>query len=447
MANPSLEDVTTSVLARLPQLEEGHLLEIADLCALPNDKKVKAKGKGRSAVLRLVLSFLTGEEIEAQADGGLELLVKVQGKLKTWEKKNKEKEEGKEIKSPAMTPVPPLSSIPMDAARKEFKIKGQIGDPGQREKLPFTSLVHQIDRALSRGYPEADVVDAVINAMVPGLSLRAYLETKPDLDLPVLRRLLRSHYREKEATELYHDLTRAVQEPKESPQEFLLRMLALRQKILFASKEANAAFSYDATLVQGMFLHSLLTGITNENIKSDLKPLLQKVETTDEALVEQINIAANNEEERQQKLATTRKARVSELNSVPTKKEDKQKNEDPQDPPKHQPHQDNKWNFHQMREDIRSMIRAELAAVSQPQPLMTSMGPPQGPPDRGPEWGCQNCRTAGRGPSCRHCFRCGGNDHFLRDCRHNQSENARGAPDRGNGYPTSRPARQYPQQQ
>ena len=139
MANPSLEDVTTSVLARLPQLEEGHLLEIADLCALPNDKKVKAKGKGRSAVLRLVLSFLTGEEIEAQADGGLELLVKVQGKLKTWEKKNKEKEEGKEIKSPAMTPVPPLSSIPMDAARKEFKIKGQIGDPGQREKLPFTS--------------------------------------------------------------------------------------------------------------------------------------------------------------------------------------------------------------------------------------------------------------------------------------------------------------------
>lgn len=148
------------------------------------------------------------------------------------------------------------------------------------------------------------MVDAIINAIVPGLTLRSYLECKPELDLQVLRWLLLSHYQEKEATELYHNLTGAVQSPKESPQEFLLRMLALREKILFASKVADATFRHDAKLVQGMFLHLLLTGVASENIKRDLKPLLQNANTRDEVLLERINVAANNEMEQNQKQGT-----------------------------------------------------------------------------------------------------------------------------------------------
>ena len=34
----------------------------------------------------------------------------------------------------------------------EFKLSGQIGEPGQMEKLTFVSLMHQIDSGLNRGY-------------------------------------------------------------------------------------------------------------------------------------------------------------------------------------------------------------------------------------------------------------------------------------------------------
>ena len=294
---------------------------------------------------------------------------RVQGKMKEWARGKEEKSEEGKVSQPTVVNSPPAGSsvFSPDQLRKEFKIKGQIGDPGQKDKLPFSSLVHQIDRALSRGYPEEDIVDAIIT-MVPGLPLRAYLETKPALNLPVLRRLLCSHYCEKEATELYHDLTRAVQDPKESPQEFLLRMLALRQKILFASQEADAAFTYDSTLVQGMFLHSLLTGIANENIKGDLKPLLQDVSTTDEALLEKVNITANNETERQQKQTSTRRTTVQEVNASTPKGSEGQKRDE--STPRH----GEALNLRQMREDIRATVRSELAAVTQPQP---SVPPPQ----------------------------------------------------------------------
>ena len=50
--------------------------------------------------------------------------------------------------------------------RREIKISGQIGEPGQTEKLTFVSLMHQIDSGLKRDYQENEIVDAVIRAWV-----------------------------------------------------------------------------------------------------------------------------------------------------------------------------------------------------------------------------------------------------------------------------------------
>ena len=47
--------------------------------------------------------------------------------------------------------------------RREFKICGQIGEPGQHDKLTYVSLIHQIDSAIESGYSEKDVSDAIIN--------------------------------------------------------------------------------------------------------------------------------------------------------------------------------------------------------------------------------------------------------------------------------------------
>lgn len=89
--------------------------------------------------------------------------------------------------------------------RKGFKIVGQIGEPDQRDKLTYSSLAHQIENGLKRGYPEAEIVDAVIRAISPGLQLRSYLEGKPDLTLPILRCILHSHFQEKSVTECKRD--------------------------------------------------------------------------------------------------------------------------------------------------------------------------------------------------------------------------------------------------
>ena len=85
---------------------------------------------------------------------------------------------------------------------REFKLSGQIGEPGQTEKLSFGSLMHQIASGLKRGYKESEIVDALIRAISPYSSLRSYVETLCDLSLAKLRRILRVHHREKAASEV-----------------------------------------------------------------------------------------------------------------------------------------------------------------------------------------------------------------------------------------------------
>ena len=76
------------------------------------------------------------------------------------------------------------------------------------------------------------------------MSLPSYIETKPDLSLPQLPKVLRIHYCEKTASELYQQLTTMCQTPKESMQQFLLRIMDARNKVVFTSKEADADFKY-----------------------------------------------------------------------------------------------------------------------------------------------------------------------------------------------------------
>ena len=135
-----------------------------------------------------------------------------------------------ELKATVVTVSKLTTSDLKSVLRREFKISGQIGGPGQKDKLTFVSLVRQIEGASSKGYSDVEVIDGVIRAITPSMKLRSYLETISDLTLPRLRAILRSHFQEKSATELYQQLTTIVQTPEESPQSFLIRALDLRQK-------------------------------------------------------------------------------------------------------------------------------------------------------------------------------------------------------------------------
>lgn len=63
---------------------------------------------------------------------------------------------------------------PMD--RKDFKMTGQIGEMGQKDKLNFTGLVREIERGVQKGFDEGEIVEAVIQSIVPEVRLKSYLE-------------------------------------------------------------------------------------------------------------------------------------------------------------------------------------------------------------------------------------------------------------------------------
>ena len=151
-----------------------------------------------------------------------------EGKPYVEEKSKVEEKPKVEDLKPKVEDVKPLYFQPSDFKR-EFKIIGQIGEPGQKDKLSFVSLARQIEGALQKGYKPPEIVDAVVRAINPGMRLRSYLEGLEGLTLPRLRSILRSHYQEKSTTELYRQLSTLAQEPQEGPQVFLLLVFSVTQ--------------------------------------------------------------------------------------------------------------------------------------------------------------------------------------------------------------------------
>jgi hypothetical protein len=133
---------------------------------------------------------------------------------------------------------------------RDFKIQGTIGEVGQKDKLGYQSLMLQVEIGLGKGYTDKEIVTAVIRAVQPGLQLRSYLESVDDLTLARLRKILRFHFHEKNATESYQALTNIAQQPNEDSEAFLMRALTIGQKILFASKESGSEIDTELTVLR-----------------------------------------------------------------------------------------------------------------------------------------------------------------------------------------------------
>ena len=169
--------------------------------------------------------------------------------------------------------------------KHEFRIKGQIGEPEQNDKLSFVSMIKQIDSGIGKGYEEHEIIDGVIQVIIPNVKLRRYLGTLKGLTLPRLRKILRSHYKEKDSIFLYQGLITMCQGPKESPLSCLFRALDMHQKILFASHNP----SYNPELLQGMFLQCLETGFQDDNIAAKMKSMVAEKGISDQDLIKRLN--------------------------------------------------------------------------------------------------------------------------------------------------------------
>ncbi|KAK0144753.1 hypothetical protein N1851_016793 [Merluccius polli] len=165
--------------------------------------------------------------------------------------------------SPASTQNTPERVVPLKDLpyfqRREFKVHGgQIGD--QSSEVSYGSISKQIDEGVREGFADAEVVRGVLRIIKPG-TFRDMLSNKDDLAIPELRVFLRSHLGEKATTEMFQELMCARQAEQESPQQFLYRMIGLKQRLLFQSKQADTDISYDPKTIQEVFLNTIYQGL------------------------------------------------------------------------------------------------------------------------------------------------------------------------------------------
>lgn len=59
---------------------------------------------------------------------------------------------------------------------------------------------------------------------------------------------------EKSTTELFQELITAKQHENETPQQFLYRMVGLKQRVILTSKQADTEIKYETQTVQNALL-------------------------------------------------------------------------------------------------------------------------------------------------------------------------------------------------
>ena len=104
-----------------------------------------------------------------------------------------------------------LGAVWFDSERiafpKDFKIRGGIGDAGQKDNLSYVSLLKQMGGGKDKGYSDKEIVNAGIKAIISGLYLENVLETTDNLTLGRLMRFFQSHFVERNTLDLSQHLT------------------------------------------------------------------------------------------------------------------------------------------------------------------------------------------------------------------------------------------------
>ena len=312
----------------------------------------------------------------------------------------------------------PVKGVEQSIFRRDFKILGVVGELGQKDKLGYQALISQIEAGLAKGYADKEVVSAVVRAVQPGLQLRSYLENMTELTLPRLRKILRFHFHEKNATELYQLLTNITQQPNEDPQSFLMRVLTIRQKVISASKESGSGIKYDASSVQSLFLHALETVLADETIRAKVRPLTQDPQVADEDLIEVMSLAISAETERSNKFSLTSKGKSAKVYTVESSADTSTKKEQQKE---QQKDQHILATLKAVQADLAS-VRSEVqtlreTATSQKADSIRPARPGNGVTMGTRSPGCQECRRKREGDRCPHCYLCGGLNHIARYCQ------------------------------
>ena len=280
------------------------------------------------------------------------------------------------------------------------------------------TLIHQIDLGLTKGYKESEVVEAVIKAISPRSTLRNYVLTLPDCSLAKLRKILHVFFQEKTSAELYQDLVKMCQQPKESAQQFLLRLLDSRNKVSFASQQEGSQFEYSQKLMQNTFIKSLETGLRDEALVTNLCPTLRGTEVSVESLMRIVNDLESKQAEQKLKMASAAGQQCTlKVNLAQTEAEKTDRAVTKRKPKTDSDQSVNEKLLAEIQE-IKTDINQLKDQVRKKQQTNRYRKPPRmSRPRCGPTipHGCKQCQSQGN-LGCRHCFKCGAYGHVRTSC-------------------------------
>jgi len=406
----------------LAQLAEHLQVETKELGRLALSKRIREKieqdvseADDKKTLLVGLIAFVNGKPPPLEDDKTEDKSAKVKVEPPNSTEKATEKAQGAETK---------VNVDVSKVLRREFKIHGVVAGDNFKDGLSFVSLTRQIESGIKAGYKESEIVEAVIRAVSPSLKLRPYLEMIQDLSLSRLRQIMKAHFKQKSATELYQELSVLHQEANESPQDFLVRALNLKQQIIFVSHASDGSIKYEPSLVQALFLHVIETGLQDEAVRAKLRPLLEVASVTDEQLMEKVNRIMSAEAEHQNKMgvAGRKGARVNhvETASPPSNQTQPSSSQTPQSESSKSQKKEPKPNtlvtaLEAVQSNLASLKEA-FDRVSAPVERNSTRPYASGNQSQFRRRQCNSCRTAGV-ENCDHCFKCGSTDHFARGCR------------------------------
>ncbi|XP_061889775.1 uncharacterized protein LOC133645306 [Entelurus aequoreus] len=304
----------------------------------------------------------------------------------------------------------PLRDIPL-LQRREFKVHGsQVGD--SVSDISYHGLCKQIDEGLKASHSEGEIIQGILRIVRPG-QFKDMLVNKDDLTLCELRSFLRSHLSGKSGSELFQELMSTRQLESESPQQFLYRMIGLKQKVLFASRQGNMDIEYEPRTVQNVFLHTILQGLLPKfsDIRTELKPLLSNYAVSDEALIRHVSQVCGEESERQRRLAHGSRHKVTHAHSAQLET-DKDIEKTLQHKTKNKSNVIEELNA--KVDALTKLVESLTAKQMLEQPCRCTNARPR-PRQTAKQYSCPKCAEEGTSP-CHHCFLCGEVGHRAVGC-------------------------------
>ena len=407
----------------LAQLAEHLQVETKELGRLALSKKIREQiehdvneADDKKMLLVGLIAFVNGKPPPLEGDTTEDKTAKVKVEPLNSTEKATQEAQGAETK------------VNVDVSKvltREFKIHGFVAGDNFKDGLSFVSLARQIESRIKACYKETEIVEAVIRAVSPSLKLRSYLEMIKDLSLSRLRQIMKAHFKQKSATELYQELSVLHQQAGESPQDFLVRALNLKQQIIFVSNATDGSIKYEPSLVQALFLHVLETGLQNEAVRAKLRPLLEVASVTDEQLMEKVNriMAAELEHQNKMGVAGRKGVRVNQVETASPPRNQLCQASSSQTPQnesiqsqKREPKPNTLVTALEAVQSNLASLKEAFDRVSAPVERNSTRPYASGSQSQFQRRQCNSCRTAGV-DNCNHCFNCGSTDHFARGCR------------------------------